>query len=458
MPWVLKPKDAAFPDHNDHDRRAKLKRDNLQMMLKSLTTSDKVEVLTRSVDILVQPTRRASKASETTARSQKLFKGGQQADNPDCPHIKTSDNTVLAVTPSSCPTALTSMSDSKEKPAPISPSRPFSVPQFTANDYSTFFLAGAICATIPLESSESTTERYLSPAVDVVKTRIQIDPAFKGHSFISGTRHVISAEGPRALLTGFGPTAVGYFIQGGAKFAGYEYWKKKFVEVAGSQEAAVANRTAIYLGAASVGEFFADILLTPLEATRIRLVSDRKYASGLVTGFTRLAREGGLREMYAGFLPILCKQIPYAIGQFTVNEFCHEVVFRTLTQEQKEHVEKSPVLKYTIALGSGIIAGFAAAILSQPADTLLSQINKGHGPTGSMPHRLAVLAREAGFRGLFAGLGPRMIMTAGLVSSQFLIYGAVKDDPGLQADDHFLALGAPPGIEIHKPAKDSAKI
>jgi len=56
-----------------------------------------------------------------------------------------------------------------------------------------------------------------------------------------------------------------------------------------------------------VERFFADILLTPLEATRIRLVSERNYASGLVTGFTRLAREGGIREMYAGFLPILCK-------------------------------------------------------------------------------------------------------------------------------------------------------
>jgi len=95
--------------------------------------------------------------------------------------------------------------------------------------------------------------------------------------------------------------------------------------------------------------------------------------------------------------------------------------------------------KYTISLGSGIIAGFAAAVLSHPADTLLSQINKGHGPTGSMVHRLSVLAREAGFKGLFAGLGPRMVMTAGLVSSQFLMYGAIKD-----------ALGAPPGIEIHK--------
>lgn len=44
-----------------------------------------------------------------------------------------------------------------------------------------------------------------------------------------------------------------------------------------------------------------------------------------------------------------------------------------------------------------------------------------------MVYRLTTLAKEAGFRGLFAGLGPRMIMTAGLVSSQFLMYGAIKD-------------------------------
>ena len=44
-----------------------------------------------------------------------------------------------------------------------------------------------------------------------------------------------------------------------------------------------------------------------------------------------------------------------------------------------------------------------------------------------MPYRLKVLAQQAGFRGLFAGLGPRMVMTAGLVSGQFLLYGAIKD-------------------------------
>ena len=61
-----------------------------------------------------------------------------------------------------------------------------------------------------------------------------------------------------------------------------------------------------------VYRFFADILLTPLEATRIRLVSQRGYATGLVTGFARMAREEGVSGLYAGFLPILCKYVPRA--------------------------------------------------------------------------------------------------------------------------------------------------
>ncbi|KAE9392814.1 mitochondrial carrier [Gymnopus androsaceus JB14] len=289
--------------------------------------------------------------------------------------------------------------------------RPFTIPQFSATDYSSFFLAGALCCTI--------SHGGMTP-IDVVKTRIQIDPKYKPFGFVSGTRYLHSQRRPFSLAN-----------------RGYEYWKKYFVTIAGDQETAVKYRTAIYLGSATVAEFFADILLTPLEATRIRLVSERGYATGLVSGFTRLAREGGVAQLYAGFLPILCKQIPYAIGQFTVNEWAHEVVFRNMSEETKKSL--SDVSKFGISLGSGIIAGFAAAILSHPADTLLSQINKGHGPTGSMVYRLTTLAREAGFKGLFAGLGPRMIMTAGLVSSQFLMYGAIKD-----------ALGAPPGLEIHK--------
>ncbi|KAK6902937.1 solute carrier family 25 (mitochondrial phosphate transporter), member 3 [Kwoniella mangroviensis CBS 8886] len=301
-------------------------------------------------------------------------------------------------------------------------------PNFTAKDYSSFFLAGALCCTL--------SHGAMTP-IDVVKTRIQIDPAMKGMSLLSGGRSIVAKEGVAGLLTGFGPTAVGYLLQGGAKFSLYDYFKKELVEFSGSRENAVKNRTAIYLGGAAIAEFFADILLTPLEATRIRLVSNPKYANGLVSGLTKIATTEGVSSLYAGFLPILLKQVPYAIGQFTVNERCTEFIYNQMTPETKANL--SPTSQFGITLGSGIVAGFAAAILSHPADTILSQINKGHGPKGSMVYRLVTLGKEAGVTGLFAGLGPRMVMTAGLVASQFLLYSNIKS-----------ALGAKPGIEIHK--------
>ncbi len=62
------------------------------------------------------------------------------------------------------------------------------------------------------------------------------------------------------------------------------------------------------------------------------------------------------------------RQIPYAIGQFTVNEFCHELAFRNMSEETKQSL-KGPA-KFSISLGSGIVAGFAAAVLSQVSVTL----------------------------------------------------------------------------------------
>lgn len=91
-------------------------------------------------------------------------------------------------------------------------------------------------------------------------------------------------------------------IQGGTKFCGFEFFKQKFAIMAGSREVAENNRTLIYMGAASSAELIASTLLTPLEAARIRMVSQRGYARGLGGAMTRMASEGGVRQFYAGEL------------------------------------------------------------------------------------------------------------------------------------------------------------
>ena len=108
-------------------------------------------------------------------------------------------------------------------------------------------------------------------------------------------------------MTGFGPTAAGYFLQGAFKFGGYELFKQQSINILG-YETAQNNRTAVYLASAAAAEFFADIALCPLEATRIRLVSEPTYANGLVGGFSKMLKNEGVGAFYAGFGPILFKQ------------------------------------------------------------------------------------------------------------------------------------------------------
>ena len=86
----------------------------------------------------------------------------------------------------------------------------------------------------------------------------------------------------------------------GLKFAGYEFFKANFVKMAGGPDEAVKYRQAIYIGGAAAAEVIATTALTPLEAARIRLVSDRGYAKGLVSAITRMAGEQGLGGFYAG--------------------------------------------------------------------------------------------------------------------------------------------------------------
>ena len=86
----------------------------------------------------------------------------------------------------------------------------------------------------------------------------------------------------------------------------------------------------------------------------------------------------------------------------------------------------SPGLQTTVNLGSGLIAGFAAALVSQPADTMLSKINKTKGlPGEGTTSRLIKIAKELGFRGSYSGIGARLFMVGTLTAGQFAIYVCV---------------------------------
>jgi len=281
-------------------------------------------------------------------------------------------------------------------------------------------LAGGICCSI--------THGALTP-VDVVKTRIQLDSVKYNQGMIGGFKQIAAEEGTGALLTGLGPTVAGYFVQGWFKFGGVEFFKVQSWKVLGDQ-GAWDNQTAIYLGSAACAEFIADIFLCPLEATRIRLVSDPSFASGLLGGFTRLLKEeGAIKGFYSGFGPILMKQVPYTMAKFAVQGAAAQSLAKATGSEL---ADCKGAKKLIISLTSGVIAGVASAIISHPADTLLSKVNKaGAGGEGSIMTRLGRIAGEIGIVNLcLVGLGPRCVMIGTLTAGQFLLFDIVMDLTG----------------------------
>lgn len=231
-----------------------------------------------------------------------------------------------------------------------------------------------------------------------------------------------------ALTTGLGATAAGYFVQGWFKFGGVEFFKIKAVESMG-ESWAWENKTTIYLGAAAAAETIADIFLCPLEAVRIRSVSDPEFCDGLADGFAKMLKTEGIGGFYAGLAPILAKQVPYTMTKFAVQGKAADAIYGSMGKTPDQVSSNTGV---GVSLLSGVIAGVASAIISHPADTLLSKVNKaGAGGTGSMVSRLMNIAKEVGFVNLCTvGLLPRCVMIGTLTAGQFGIFDTVMNALG----------------------------
>lgn len=160
------------------------------------------------------------------------------------------------------------------------------------------------------------------------------------------------------------------------------------------------------------------------------MVSQPDFADSLGATASRLMNEEGIiNGFYSGFVPMLFKQIPYTMAKFAVQGKAAEALYSATGVDP---TKSSGLSKVAVSLGSGVIAGVAAAIISHPADSLLSKVNKaGAGGSGPMMTRLANITNEVGVWNLCTqGLGARCVMIGTLTAGQFAIFDTVMETLG----------------------------
>jgi len=251
--------------------------------------------------------------------------------------------------------------------------------------------------------------------LDLVKCRIQVDKE-KYKSLGNGFKVTLAEDGLKGLAKGWAPTLIGYSAQGVGKFGFYEVFKILYSGILG-EESAYTNRLYLYLAASASAEFFADIFLSPFEAMKVRIQTMPGYANNMREAYAKMKVESG-SPFYKGLKPLWLRQIPYTMMKFACFEKTVEALYKYVVPKPRAECSKSEQLMVTFA--AGYIAGVFCAIVSHPADVVVSVLNKTPGTTAG-----AVL-KDLGFKGCWQGLGPRIIMIGTLTALQWFIYDSAK--------------------------------
>jgi len=263
--------------------------------------------------------------------------------------------------------------------------------------------------------------------LDVVKCNMQTNPQkFKG--LIPGLNVLIKEEGSMAVWKGWLPTAIGYSAQGFFKFGFYEIFKDLYSTMAGKDNA-YRYRDIIYLAGSASAEFFADIALCPMEMVKVKVQTSPAGTFPKDFGPALAAMQANRAETrfpFGSLIPLWSRQIPYTMAKFYFFEKTVELFYTYVFTQPKSSYSKSTQLSVTFA--SGYLAGIICAIVSHPADSLVSQLGKKENKGKS----IGQIAGEVGFKKLAtAGLGTRIIMIGTLTGLQWWIYDTFKTVCGM---------------------------
>lgn len=135
---------------------------------------------------------------------------------------------------------------------------------------------------------------------------------------------------------------------------------------------------------------------------------------------------GASRSLFRGLPSLWGRQIPYTMMKFGAFERTVQALYANVVPKPREECSKSEQLGVSFA--AGYIAGVLCAVVSHPADNLVSKLNSNKAAT------VGSVVAEMGMFNLFTrGLPLRIFMVGTLTGLQWGIYDAFKVFVGEEA-------------------------
>jgi solute carrier family 25 (mitochondrial phosphate transporter), member 3 len=290
--------------------------------------------------------------------------------------------------------------------------------------YVSCYLAGGLSSSI----------RWVLSPLELIKTRLQTAPTLVAsasstvkHTMMGTLVHIYSNEGTTGLYRGLGPTAAAYWLQTSTKYSVYEFLKDRW-------SADHANggwnlpRGLVYVGAAATAEAIADVLMCPFEMLKAKMqgASSATFPQRMGPALREMLRHRQLYQFPFGSLgPVWGRQIPGTVVNFYTFENAVSFIYSSLGDRPKSEYSAAQQLGVTVV--AGYVAGAGCAIVSHPADSIIS--------LQSLPEyrgkSILEIIRHVGWHRLATkGLAPRILMTGQIIAFQWLLYDSIKSVMG----------------------------
>lgn len=134
-------------------------------------------------------------------------------------------------------------------------------------------------------------------------------------------------------------------------------------------------------------------MLCPFEAVKVRVQTMPGFAGTLREGAPKIFQAEGLWGFYKGITPLWGRQIPYTMMKFACFERTVEALYKYVVPKPRAQCNYTEQLGVTFV--AGYIAGVFCAIVSHPADTIVSKLNQKAGSS------VMEVAKELGMKGEF---------------------------------------------------------
>mmetsp|Transcript_6733 Transcript_6733/g.28796 ORF Transcript_6733/g.28796 Transcript_6733/m.28796 type:complete len:314 (-) Transcript_6733:6952-7893(-) len=296
----------------------------------------------------------------------------------------------------------------------------------TENGIATGMLTSSLFETAFAASVGASCTALVATPLDVVKTRMQahvcdagvcVNQAHFGGP-LDGMRKIWRMDGTRALWRGLNVTLTIVVPSTAVYFTAYDGFSK-FLRSRLSLE-----HTQATLIAGASARMMTTTVFGPLELARTRIQSGMEGNRTVLQVLSNLARDRGIRSLWAGLLPTLWRDAPFSAIYWTSYE-----------QLKREdgllcQLTNSPIV---VSLLAGTGAGSVAALITTPADVIKTrrqaiQLSAAESKFADRTFLASLrhVATEEGLLSLMTGAGPRLAKVAPSCAIMMGCYELVK--------------------------------